>query len=151
MRCRPRRRRHRRLLIRQLDRHRGAAGPGRHQVGGLRGIQKRGVSEAQKEWKWKPVQQGLDDGGNGGHVGQTPYAAADGHDDEEGGWIFPGVAGLKGLVVVARLREHEKEKKERKVRGHTRATPSMEVVRKKVVGAWDRRGMGMEIFFPPPV
>ncbi|CCC07372.1 unnamed protein product [Sordaria macrospora k-hell] len=99
--------------------------------------------EAQAKWQRKSV--GFD-GGNGGHVGQTSYAPSDGHDDEEGGWVFPGVAGLKGLVVVARLHEHEKEKKRMKIRGY-RITPSMEVVKKKVVGAWDRRGM--EVSFLP--
>ena len=141
---RPRRRRHGRVLIRQLDRHHGPAGPGCHQVGGLRGVPgEHRFPEAQAKWQRKSV--GFD-GGNGGHVGQTSYAPSDGHDDEEGGWVFPGVAGLKGLVVVARLHEHEKEKKRMKIRGY-RITPSMEVVKKKVVGAWDRRGM--EVSFLP--
>lgn len=57
---------------------------------------------------------------------------------------------MKRLVVVARLREyHEHEKEVRKVRRHKHRSrqPSMEVVRKKVVGAWDRREM--EVSFLP--
>ncbi|KAK3345286.1 hypothetical protein B0H65DRAFT_574149 [Neurospora tetraspora] len=110
--------------------------------GGFEGFR----NHAQTERKWKSSSVSFH-GVDGGDVRQAPYAAADGHDEEEGGWVFPGVAGLKTLVVVARLREHKKKESKKQTRRH-RATPSMEIVKKKVVGAWDRRGAKETLIIP---